>query len=129
MRRILATCILLSPMLFTAAASASQPKDDASASTSVRPISTGVTAPRILHTTDVVLTPEQIEMIPNDAEVVLNVNVSKNGTPDDIQVVKSPNPLIDQRVVEAVRQFRWSPATLDNQDIPLDLTLKVMVQR
>jgi hypothetical protein len=35
---------------------------------------------------------------------------------------------VDERVVEAVRQFRWRPASLDKQAIPVELTLKVEVQ-
>jgi hypothetical protein len=31
-------------------------------------------------------------------------------------------------VIAAVRQFRWRPATLDKQAIPIDVTLKVVVQ-
>ena len=45
MRRNIIASLLLSPVLFTAAAIASPPVNAASASTQVRPLSTGVTAP------------------------------------------------------------------------------------
>jgi TonB family protein len=128
MRRILIASALLSPMLFTAAAVASQPKDDASASTLVRPISTGVTAPKIVHSTDIQITPETARSIMPNAEVVLKVNLDEQGKAQDVQVIKSANPILDAPVISAVRQFRWSPATLDKQAIPVDLTLSVVVQ-
>jgi hypothetical protein len=35
---------------------------------------------------------------------------------------------MDARVIEAVRQFRWQPAMLNQQAIPVDLTLTVLLQ-
>jgi hypothetical protein len=105
MRRNIIASLLLSPVLFTAAAIASPPVNAASASTQVRPLSTGVTAPQIIHSTDIALSPRAAETIPYNAEVVVNVKVDST-----------------------VRQFRWRPATLDNQAIPMDLTLNVVVQ-
>jgi TonB family protein len=129
MRNTIIASLLLSPMLFSAAANASSPKDDATASTPIHRVSTGVTPPHIIHSAAIQLSSTSMELIPNDAEVQLNLKVDENGKAQDIQVVKSVNPMFDARVVEAVRQFRWSPATLDQQAIPLDLNLIVTVQR
>jgi TonB family protein len=128
MRRILAASVLLSPLLFTASAVASQPIDDSSASTAIRPVSTGVTSPKIVRSTDIVLTPEIAGTIPAEAEVVLKLNVDEQGNPEDIQILKSDSALLGERVMDAVREFRWRPATLDNQPIPVGLTLNVLVQ-
>jgi len=128
MRRILATSLLLSPLLLTAAAFASQPVIDASASTQAPRISTGVIPARLLHAASLTLPPALAVTTPNDAEVVLKLNVDEQGKAQDVQVVRSINPAVDERVVEAVRQFRWHPATLDKQAIPVELTLKVEVQ-
>ena len=128
MRRNIIASLLLSPVLFTAAAIASPPVNAASASTQVRPLSTGVTDPQIIHSTDIALSPRAAETIPYNAEVVVNVKVDSTGKAQDVEVIKSVNPDLDASVVEAVRQFRWRPATLDNQAIPMDLTLNVVVQ-
>jgi protein TonB len=130
MRRILAASLLLIPSLFPAAAVASTPNADSSVPTRVRPISTGVTDPILLKTAEVELPPAGRFDQPtlNDAEFVVELNVDRFGKPQDIQIVDSANPELDQRVIDAVRQFRWRPAMLDTQAIPLDLTLKVKVQ-
>lgn len=128
MRRILAATLLLSPLFLPAAAVASSPVKDASASTPTRPVSTGVVAPTLVRSTDVIVSPDLVQSIRGDSTVVLEVNLDQQGKTGDIQVVKSLNPILDKDVVEAVRQFRWLPAKLDNQAIPTDLMLNVVVQ-
>jgi TonB family protein len=127
MRRILAASILLSPLFFTASAVASTPANDASASTPARPVSTGVIPAHVLYSAGIEL--PSTASIPNDAEVVLELNVGEDGNARDIEVVKSINPQLDAPVVAAVRKFRFSPAKLDNQAISVPLSLTIMVQR
>src|ERR1035438_9370739 len=112
MRRILAASILLSPLFFTASAVPSTPANDASASTPARPVSTGVIPAHVLYAAGIEL--PSTASIPNDAEVVLELNVGEDGKARDIEVVKSINPQLDAPVVAAVRKFRFSPAKLDN---------------
>lgn len=128
MRRILAASLLLSPLFLPAAAVASKPVNDASAPTSDRPISTGVIAPSLIHTTDVIVSADYAAALRGDSTVVLKLNLDEQGQPADIQVIKSANPSLDAGVVNAVRQFRWHPALLNNQAVPTDLTLNVEVK-
>lgn len=51
-------------------------------------------------------------------EVVLAVQVDERGSPASIQVVRSLEPGLDQRAVEAVRKWRFRPALLDAQPVP-----------
>jgi TonB family protein len=127
MRRILAFSVLIAPLFISAAALASQPVTDASASTTTRPLSTGVTPARVVYSTNVALTPAAVETLPYDAEVVVKLNVDENGKAQDIQVVKSPSHYLDSPVATAVRQFKFQPATLDNQPVAADLTLTVVL--
>jgi TonB family protein len=116
-------------LFLPAAAVASSPATDASASTLVRPVSSGLSSPRILRTADVHISPDFAQAMPALSEVVLKLTVDENGKAQEVRVVKSPNPLLDDRVVQAVQQFRWRPAKLDKQAIPVELTLNVEVQR
>jgi TonB family protein len=63
------------------------------------------------------------------AEIALRINLDETGSPTKILVLHSINPQVDARVVEAVRQFRWAPALLNNRPVPVDLTLNVEIQR
>ncbi len=129
MRRILAISILLSPLVFSTAARATPPASDEIASATTRPLSTGVKPAHVLSTANPELGSIASDSLIANTQVVLTVNVDQNGQPQDVQVVKSPNPLLDEPVAAAVRQFRFSPAILDNQPVASDMTLKIIVQR
>jgi TonB family protein len=128
MRHILAASLLLSPLFLSAAAVASSPATDASAPTQALRISTGVIPARLLHSASITLPPIATVTTPNDAQVVLQLKVDEQGKAQDVQIVRSVNPMLDERVLEAVREFRWRPASLDKQAIPIEMTLKVEVQ-
>lgn len=130
MRRIIVASLLLAPSLFPAAVSASQPAEDSSTGNPAPRVSTGVTEPRILDARTMHLDPYAFDQIvPSEATFVLSLNVDKKGHAQDVQIVKSANRILDERVLDAVRQFRFSPATLDDQPVPVDLTLNVVVKR
>lgn len=133
MRHILIVS-LLSSFALTAAAATNKSVNDTSASTATttvaRPVSTGVTAPQLIHSTHIEIPAESISNAsPNPARVVLKLNLDQTGSPSNIEVVQPISQQVDARVVAAVRQFRWSPAILDNQAIPLQVNLIVEVQR
>jgi TonB family protein len=58
-------------------------------------------------------------------KMVLHFVVDESGTPKNIEIVKSINPEVDSRVLAAVRQYRYRPATLDGQVIASDLELNL----
>jgi TonB family protein len=127
MRRIIAAGILFSPLFLTATAIASTPASDADASTPARPVSTGVIPAQVVYAPAVEIPPSAT--LPNDAEFVLQLNVGEDGQARDIQVVKSASMSLSAPVVDAVRKFRFRPATLDNQAVDIPMTLTVLVQR
>ncbi len=130
MRSILAASLLLSPMLYSASAIASQPKSDAAGTTQERRVSTGVTRPAVLGSGNIHIPPSAL--LPNEAagaQVVLALRVNEKGDAENVRVVKSANPDLDARVVEGVRQSRFRPAKLDNQPIPLEVNMIVQVVR
>jgi len=126
MRRIIAAGILLSPLFLTATAIASTPASDADALTPARPVSTGVVPAQVVYAAGVEI--PLTASIPNDAEVVLQLNVGEDGQARDIQVVKSASTNLSAPVVDAVRKFRFRPATLDNQAIEVPMNLTVVVK-
>ena len=127
MRRILVASVLLSPLFFTAVASASKPVADDAAST---PVSTGVKPAHILSSATVeiqTVTPDIAAF--RQAEVVLSLNVDETGKPTNVQITKSPTVDLDQPVLTAVRKFRFEPATLDNKPVAVPMTLTLEVTR
>ena len=127
MRRILVAS-LLSSIALTAAAASPKPANDAS--TPATPmVTTGVTSAQLRYAAKIDLPPTAaLASLPNPAKMVLKLNLDQTGSPTHVEVVHSLTPELDARVVKAVRQFRWSPAVLDNQTIPIDVNLIVEVQ-
>ena len=129
MRRVMLATLLSSLTIIAAAAPVPHPEDDAAAPTS-RPTSTGVTSPRLVYSKHISLSADELPTyVGNSAKVALKIDLDETGSPNNIRVVHSINPEVDARVVEAVRQFRWAPAVLNNKPVPIDLTLNVEIQR
>ena len=130
MRRIHAASALLFPLLCTAAAVASSPATDASATTSPLRVTTGVKPAEVIYAPHIALPEDDTaEGFPNLAEIVVHMNVDKTGKAQDIKVVRSLYPTLNEHVVDAVRQFRFRPAELDNQAVPVEMNLKIKLQQ
>lgn len=128
MRRALALSSLLSSFLLTAAAYDASAQATQSAQT--RLVSTGVTGPELVYSANIEIPAEEIpDAFPNPAMVRLRVSLDRTGSAKSIQIVQPLTQPIDERVIEAVRRFRWTPAVLDNQTIPASVNLIVKVQR
>jgi len=129
MRRIMFATLLSSITLTAAAAPVMHVDDDASASTS-RPISTGVTSPRLVYSAPINIPASELPAtLGGSAKVVLKLDLDETGSPTNIRVLQALNADVDERVIEGVRHFRWTPAVLNNKPVPTDITLTVEVQR
>ena len=127
MRRVMLATLLSSLTLIAAAAPVTHSEDDASAPTS-RSISTGVTSPRLVYSKHIDLPSDELPAyMGGSAKIALKIKLDETGSPTNIRVLHSINPEVDARVVEAVQQFRWAPALLNNKPVPIDLTLNVEI--
>ncbi len=117
--------VLLSSVLVSASAFAAAPKADVVVSTQYRPVSTGVVAPVLEN--NALHIPANVA-VASSGEVVLSLKVDEKGDARNVRIVKSASPMLDSKVVAAVLQSHFKPATLNNQAIPVDLDLTVKVQ-
>ena len=93
-------------------------------------VSTGVQEPVIVKTVPVNLSGLNLDFShPADNKVVLSIALDEKGTVQSLTVAKSANKALDARVVEAVRQYHFRPATLDSDAIAVQLELAVLVQQ
>ena len=60
-----------------------------------------------------------------EGTVRLDVTISKEGVPEDIQVIASPNDDLAQSAVDAVRQWRYETTLLNGQ--PVEVVAEVVV--
>ena len=120
--------ILLTSLLAPAAVYASA--SEATASASPIRITTGVIPPAVLNSANFSVTSDALAGVGLDKpSVVLALKVNEKGFAEDVRVVRSVNPKVDLQVLSAVRDFRFRPASLDQQPVPVDLELTVVVQR
>jgi TonB family protein len=124
---------VLSPMLVVASAAASpvapSPKTDAPVQVSQR-VSTGVIAPQLLNTLNFRIPSDVVSTgAGGSSEVVLSLYVDNQGTPESVRVIRSFNPALDAKVVDAVLHSHFRPAELNHQFIPVEMSLTVSVKR
>ena len=65
----------------------------------------------------------------HQGEMVVSYIVDTNGVPEDVQVVKSADAMANARVVEAVRNMRYTPGKLDGQPVATPVTLHIAFTR
>lgn len=148
MRNVLAVCAIFSSVLLHAQSVAkgssvklealnehaialsahgtSQPVTDIPTSSQPLRISTGVVWPKLIAEPALHLSSDDFDG--RDlalAHMIVAFTVDEKGNPQNVHLLKSVNPMVDGRVVESVRKYRFEPATLDNQKIAVDVDMRV----
>jgi TonB family protein len=145
MRRILLTSLFVSSVLLhaqtatkgqsvtleasnsaPAALASSASMSDASSTAPIVRISTGVTQPRLLSKPIAKVTPADFNSLdPNIEEMLVHVNLNSKGVPQSVEVLKPVNPQVDQRIMEAVSHYQFSPGKVDGMAVDSDIYLKI----
>jgi TonB family protein len=114
--------------MLAASAVALPAKTDAPTASATR-VSTGIIAPEMIDPSSFHL-PENLlgRTGKGEAQVVLSLNVDQQGQAHVMKIVKSANPELDNRIVTAVQQSRFHPATLNHQAITMGMDLTVVVK-
>jgi TonB family protein len=90
-------------------------------------VSSGVVAPKLVYSVAVAsegtYTPISIKQT-----YVVEMMVDTTGRPSEVKIVKSAGFAMNRNVLEAVKQYRFTPGTLDNQPISFPVSLAVIVE-
>ncbi|HUX43466.1 MAG TPA: TonB family protein [Terracidiphilus sp.] len=130
MRTSLLAGLLLAPLACSATAIASTSAMVASTSHSPWMVSTGVTPAKVMQTDNVNLPGAMgLDELPRTSRVVIKMDVSRDGQPRNLHILRSADPLLDQSVLAAVEGFRFRPARLDDHTITDPVNLTVLVRR
>jgi TonB family protein len=98
------------------------------AKTPVR-ISTGVVAPKLIHTVTIDQQRATLTKAPGrDSVVVVAMTVDESGKPTDLKVVKSADPFTDKGVLDTVAQYRFTPGSLDGTAVAVPVTLEYTIK-
>jgi TonB family protein len=145
MRRILVSSLFLSTVLLNAQANTKGQRitlearndaapaaaaTDVNSTSQTRRVSTGVTWPKLISQPSLsVSTADFPTQDLGGQHVVVSFRVDTDGTPQNVHITKSVNQSVDERVMTIVRNSRYSPATLDEQNVPVDINLLVNFQK
>jgi TonB family protein len=106
-------------------AQAAQPKLATSPAPAPAPASSpDVVIPRPIYKPEPQYT-EDAKIAKIQGSVRLSLVVDEHGQPDDIKVVLSLDPGLDQQAIEAVRQWQFAPATKDGVPVPFPALIEV----
>ncbi len=84
----------------------------------------GVSAPRALATPDPEYS-EEARKAKYQGTVVLWLIVDQNGQPRDVKVARALGMGLDQKAIEAVRQWRFEPAMKDGKPVAVQINVEV----
>ena len=100
--------------------------DHSAAPTAVR-VSSGITAPVLVYSVDV----DREHILTNTSEdrvVRVGMTIDASGKPTDLKVLQSTDKFTDQAILEAASKYRYKPATLDGNAVPMEMTVNFRIQ-
>jgi len=113
------------PANSNAAPGGSTPNSDSSvANEKVYQVGHGVTAPHHIYTPEPEYT-NRARKKKLQGTVLVALVLTAEGTPRDVTVTKKLDPDLDNKAVEAVRSWRFEPATKDGEPVPVHLQVEV----
>lgn len=150
MRKLLVAALALSPvMLHAQATSPAQPQKSGSAPvlesklaapavgspadtptpSHVR-ITTGVTPPRLVYSTDVPSDGASWAWQTTGIErtAVVSMLVDEKGVPSNLKIVQSVGADMDNNVLAAVKQYRFQPGLLNHEPVAVPVNLEVVIR-
>jgi TonB family protein len=90
----------------------------------IRHIGDGVSAPTLTHQVPPEYTPEA-KLAKTQGTVLVNLIVDEAGEPENVHVLRGLGNGLDDKAVEAVRQYRFTPAMEDGKAVPVSLNVEV----
>ena len=88
-----------------------------------------VSAPQLTRAVEISLSEQEMVSQPTVSNVVIRATVDAYGFPRNLTVAQSGGTLVDKRAVEAVSQYRFKPATRDNQPVDATVLITIKIQK
>ena len=101
---------------------------DHNASPTVVRVSSGVTAPVLLHTVDVDREHILAADISEERVVRVAMTIDASGKPTDLKVIQSSDKFTDEAILNAASQYRYKPATLNGSAVPMAMTVNFRIE-
>lgn len=86
-------------------------------------------APQVTRAVEVQLSADELAQQPAVSNVVVHATVDSYGFPRNLSIVRSANAMVDKKVLDAISQYRFSPATMDNKPVDAAVTIAVKIEK
>jgi len=86
-------------------------------------------SPKVKQTVEVALSDQELSEQPAVSNVVLRAIVDENGIPRNVVVTQSAGHVVDKRAIEAVREYRFTPAMVDNKPTWASVSIAIKIQK
>ena len=83
-----------------------------------------VYAPIVIHTAEAHFTPEA-QKAKYQGTCIVSVVIDRNGIPGGFRIVKGLDHGLNEKAIEAVKQYRFKPAMKDGEPVPVALGIEV----
>ncbi len=93
----------------------------------MRKVGGGVTAPKVIQTSEPEYSKEA-KKAKFKGIVLVNLIVDANGLPQNVHVVRGVGMGLDQKAIDAVKQYKFKPAMQDGKPVPVELNVEVNFQ-
>ena len=87
----------------------------------------GVRKPEVLYSVDPEFS-EEARKAKFSGNVLVDLIVDENGLPSHVHIARGVGMGLDEKAVEAVRQYKFKPATKDGKPVKVELTVEVNFQ-
>ena len=87
----------------------------------------GVRPPSVIYSVDPEFS-EEARKAKFSGNVLVDLIVDENGLPSHVRVARGVGMGLDEKAVEAVRQYKFKPATKDGKPVKVELTVEVNFQ-
>jgi TonB family protein len=93
-------------------------------SNSLEKVGGGVTAPKAMFAPEAEFS-DYARQKKIQGTCVLSLNVDAHGMPQDVHIVRSIEQSLDQKAIEAVQRYRFTPAMKDGLPVPVAISIMV----
>ena len=100
------------------------PQDPGSASLTPRKVGGAVSAPTLAYQVSPQYT-DQAKKAKLNGIVLLNLVVDAQGLPQNVRVVRGVGMGLDEKAIEAVKQYKFKPAMENGEPVPVQLNMEV----
>jgi TonB family protein len=86
-------------------------------------------APRLTTAVEIGLSPQELSEQPAVSRVVVRAIIDQYGIPRNVAITQSAGPVVDQKAIAAVSQYRFKPAMVDNQPTWATVSISIKIQK